>query len=40
MAPGEQKSRAIIRSLEFSGLPPTSPERRVELEMELIIDEA
>lgn len=35
---GHQKDQVMIRSLKFSSLLPTSPERREELEMELIID--
>ena len=35
---GHQKDQALIRSCTFSALLPHSPERREELEMELMID--
>lgn len=42
MAPGwaivTRKTKAMMRSLEFSVLPLTSPERGEGLEMELVID--
>ena len=40
MRAGHQKEQAIIRGLAFSAPLPHPPERREELEMELMIDPA